>query len=647
MADEQDKSNRDEATERGNEPEEPAAQSRPSRWRRWRWKVALLVGSTFVGLLLAELTLRLFYEPPEYDWYPRYTVAKDPFVGARFAPNLRLKLTFGAKEKRYSFTTNSLGFRSREIREKKPRGTFRILFVGDSFTEGFGVGDQETLPYYFEKIARQMDKSIEVINAGHSGYELRDYDWFLNGYIRRLCPDLVIVSVYAGNDLTPVAPKDRYHPRLSTSYGLRCGWDESDRIRSNVENRWIFVCSPDSPGAAIDRWLHRHSYLYRIASDHLLRFDLVRLWLQEYGWIEEMPEKVPTFIGRMPSYQFLTSAQSRTARDLQEGRRYLENIRLNCEATGVDMFVQVIPSSIPLPRFEAVWEFLVSKWRGGWEAELGRPLRPGDIDKSLMNRRVANLVAESGIASIDLTPLAEIAMRFDEFHQLDYGAHMAHFSANDCLFSALVLLDTLIERGRLPSSLTHDGLLEVWARDYANVRPPFAAPKPPEPSESGGAILVEGFQQGFVRSSLEDVPRSAAKAMKGGWFTPLLDVEAGVRSVHKDDFIEYVLPLAAAPASTRRTLVMGICHPATAKDLDRAVWQSVRFEKDELWSRDVGASVQGMWSDVVLDIPASDEASTLTVRVEATRDFEEADVGEFPLVLRLRRLRLYTFNAAE
>ncbi len=49
------------------------------------------------------------------------------------------------------FRSNELGFRTRPAR--KNAGTFRILFVGDSWTYGMGIREQETFPRVLEALA--------------------------------------------------------------------------------------------------------------------------------------------------------------------------------------------------------------------------------------------------------------------------------------------------------------------------------------------------------------------------------------------------------------------------------------------------------------------------------------------------------------
>lgn len=95
-----------------------------------------------------------------------------------------------------NYKINSFGLRDFEYPQKKPENTYRILALGDSFTEGFGVKQKESWPKILEKnlTSNIKDKHIEVINAGVAGYSpLLEY-LYLKEKGLELEPDLVIVA---------------------------------------------------------------------------------------------------------------------------------------------------------------------------------------------------------------------------------------------------------------------------------------------------------------------------------------------------------------------------------------------------------------------------------------------------------------------
>lgn len=90
---------------------------------------------------------------------------------------------------------NSDGFRDREFSLEKPSNTFRIIMLGDSFTFGWGVELNDSLPKQLESIlnSRQAKIDYEVLNFGASSQNtFGEVDLFKDKGLK-YNPDLVIV----------------------------------------------------------------------------------------------------------------------------------------------------------------------------------------------------------------------------------------------------------------------------------------------------------------------------------------------------------------------------------------------------------------------------------------------------------------------
>jgi hypothetical protein len=110
----------------------------------------------------------------------------------------------------FRYSNNSLGWRGRrEYREAKPTD-YRVLFLGDSFTYGLGVDDDQTFAFLVEKDLRSDRLSVEVINAGCPGkgtdYELK---WFQT-VGRKYHPDLTVLGFFC-NDFQDNARGEYYN----------------------------------------------------------------------------------------------------------------------------------------------------------------------------------------------------------------------------------------------------------------------------------------------------------------------------------------------------------------------------------------------------------------------------------------------------
>ena len=96
---------------------------------------------------------------------------------------------------------NSHGLREREIPYEKPAGVLRILMVGDSYTAGFEVAEEERFSRVVEDLLARRGDRVQVINAGVRGWGTDQILLFLQDEGLRYAPDLV-VYVWNANDLT-------------------------------------------------------------------------------------------------------------------------------------------------------------------------------------------------------------------------------------------------------------------------------------------------------------------------------------------------------------------------------------------------------------------------------------------------------------
>ncbi len=166
-------------------------------------KKALFTLIIFVIFLLAlELALRLVGLPPTLRTDPGLiTVAEDrdsfdDALGFEYTP-LWTGYDAGAL-----VTINSAGWRGKEFSRTKPTGTVRILGVGDSYTFGKAVDDQDIFLSVLERILNENGGArYETINTGHDGantYE--ELRYFKKHDMMGLAPDTVVIGFTIGND---------------------------------------------------------------------------------------------------------------------------------------------------------------------------------------------------------------------------------------------------------------------------------------------------------------------------------------------------------------------------------------------------------------------------------------------------------------
>ncbi|MEM7356890.1 MAG: hypothetical protein AAF657_39115 [Acidobacteriota bacterium] len=160
----------------------------------WGWHRAATRRAE-ISLLSAEDRQRLVDE----------VLAASPgtFAAAWYEPQIAYTLKRAQEVSAWNdtFTTNALGYRTGPA-EKKP-GTFRVLFVGDSWTFGLGVKEEESFPKRFEGLANDhagLDQAIEAWTLALPGYNTHAEVAALWYHFDRLQPDFVILCPTANDN---------------------------------------------------------------------------------------------------------------------------------------------------------------------------------------------------------------------------------------------------------------------------------------------------------------------------------------------------------------------------------------------------------------------------------------------------------------
>lgn len=171
----------------------------------WGWlaplaKPAVAVCATLLALLAAEAIVRILRLAPgikpiqlsSYDCI--YKRSTNPILG------FELKANCHNDDPDFIQTyerTNSHGQRDRERTLQKPDGVRRVLLLGDSVVEGYGLRESETISSRLEDL--YPDGSTEVLNFGVSAYCTRAEIELLEVKGLRFNPD-VVVLVFVEND---------------------------------------------------------------------------------------------------------------------------------------------------------------------------------------------------------------------------------------------------------------------------------------------------------------------------------------------------------------------------------------------------------------------------------------------------------------
>jgi lysophospholipase L1-like esterase len=163
--------------------------------RRLFGKALLVVASVMLTLGVAEMVLRLAesirYEPAQTARMVDPELKGLPSVRGMYAlmnPNTR------GVYKGVMHRTNSDGFRGPEYAKKTPSNTYRTVLIGDSFTMGSGVPEDDTYARRLERRLEQEDgvRLHEVLNLGIGGFNLRASLNRLTGIGLTYDPNLIV-----------------------------------------------------------------------------------------------------------------------------------------------------------------------------------------------------------------------------------------------------------------------------------------------------------------------------------------------------------------------------------------------------------------------------------------------------------------------
>ncbi|MGD0855800.1 MAG: SGNH/GDSL hydrolase family protein [Dehalococcoidia bacterium] len=180
------------------------------------YSVAILLFVWTVGLF-ATLLILAKSEKQLLSWMARIFVMFLSLLITIYAVEGLIRVSkadlgFNGRQGGYSYTwghkivNNSLGFREKEFIIPKPQNVYRIMVLGDSFTQGVGLAEEERYSDRLEALlATEFHaKKIEVLNFGVWGIATVDERNILMKYKDIVKPDLIIVG-FCQNDTQPRA----------------------------------------------------------------------------------------------------------------------------------------------------------------------------------------------------------------------------------------------------------------------------------------------------------------------------------------------------------------------------------------------------------------------------------------------------------
>ena len=174
----------------------------------------LLCGSLSISALAAEGILRLLgYHGAPFSRISNVYPVDDPLLDWRYLPNSELK------EGRILYRYNNFGFRDSSRAIQKPLDVKRVIVLGDSVTEGYGVPWDSV---FSSHIQSALGSQFEVITIAAGGLNTPQEVHLLEKEGLRYDPDILILN-FVLNDIdfyTNYQGARRYNALVDSQIGL-------------------------------------------------------------------------------------------------------------------------------------------------------------------------------------------------------------------------------------------------------------------------------------------------------------------------------------------------------------------------------------------------------------------------------------------
>lgn len=349
----------------------------------------LVLGSLLIGLVLAEIVLRVWDAPVTQ---PQLTPIHQP------SPVLDWDLVPGASgvgSLGEGYRINSAGCRDVERTVGKPSGVNRIVAIGDSFTFGMGVDLDDTYPKQLQRILNRRGMSAEVINCGVIAHNMWQHVRILQSKVFRLTPDVVILGIFEDDVAAPIPPPSANAPDFP-------GHDPFERkgIRGSLRRSYVynFVSNMED--------LLKHRYRARFGSDYVRSISERR---KTWGPANPTDLNYRTMAGRLNPQIYS---------EFKEALRKFVDI---AAAADTRVLVVMIPDSVQL----------------------------GDPHMQAVNRTVRDAAEQIGVPFLDVTPVLE---REDDPGSLYLFPVDAHNSPKGLRVIAEAIAAKLVDAGIVPST---------------------------------------------------------------------------------------------------------------------------------------------------------------------------------------------------
>jgi len=362
------------------------------RMRNRLFLAITLVGTFLVCLLIIEVAIRILDPQSDLrrkDLFFQY----EPFIGFEGIPGK--KGVFANSSFKTTITHNNEGYRDVNHDKKNTQNKFRVITLGDSFTWGHGVENDQI----YMKVLEGYSPNIETINMGGPG---GDPQGELKVYTSRGLDykhDMVLVGFFIGNDIEAYYPDPKKSPPQwgydskgdFVLIGNMKSQEEVDAIRRKSEERYSSTKSRNFR-SSISYWFTRHFQIFTFVGNHRKYYSGVLKGSLLYTKILKI-----FGIDNKRAHGFLNFCMENDPDDVKHGWKLLtgvlETMKGSVAGAGAKLYVLFIPQYVQTS--QPIFERSVRKY--GHD--------PSKYDAEKPNRELAKLCGKLGIDYLDLLPV--------------------------------------------------------------------------------------------------------------------------------------------------------------------------------------------------------------------------------------------------
>ena len=196
--------------------------------------IVIFIGGSLIIFLVGEIGLRIYYGNPHTFKYPQVKHIQTSY-GYKPKPNQEGSYTLNKL-----VSINSSGFRDKEewssARTKK---STRIMIIGDSFTFGNGINEEDRFSNVLERKLRAQHKNVKVLNASAGGWNLDNEYFFLLEEGLNYNPDFLLIAFFPNDWISPTTNDDSVaRPIANLTKGGR--WDARPSWLQWLPYSWIY-----------------------------------------------------------------------------------------------------------------------------------------------------------------------------------------------------------------------------------------------------------------------------------------------------------------------------------------------------------------------------------------------------------------------